>query len=254
MFLGILNLLFRRRFARRHKAPVYICGGELPPVEAEQGEEEAGEDDFDAEHEAGGRGQREAEHAGGGEVAEAGGVPQVKCVAEDAGADEQQEAAEQQAGFEGDVFEDAIVGGVAREEAFLGAEDAGGDGEDGDVRADEDQAECVGEGVDVEGVGSSGEVDGQRAGEERGGEEQPDGERGQAGIEEEPARAVEQQEAEVTPAVDLTTISEANSMPVVRRLSARMRSRRKARRPQWKSPTGMRKKMRPAAESTGLPR
>ena len=36
--------------------------------------------------------------------------------------------------------------------------------------------------------------------------------------------------------------------------SARIRSRRKARRPQWKSPIGVPKKVRPRKLSTGLPR
>jgi hypothetical protein len=49
-----------------------------------EAEEEAAEDGLDAEHEAGGRGQREAKHALGGEVAEAGAVPDVDGVAEDA--------------------------------------------------------------------------------------------------------------------------------------------------------------------------
>ena len=43
-------------------------------------------------------------------------------------------------------------------------------------------------------------------------------------------------------------------MPVVRRFSPRIESRRKARSPQWKSRTGIEKKTRPTAESTGLPR
>ena len=52
----------------------------------------------------------------------------------------------------------------------------------------------------------------------------------------------------------LTTISLANSIPGVRRSRASIRSRRKARRPQWKSLTGMRKSSRPTHDSTGLPR
>ena len=50
-----------------------------------------------------------------------------------------------------DVVEDALELWVWREEALLRAEDPGTDGEDGDVGSDEDKAEGVGEGVDVEG-------------------------------------------------------------------------------------------------------
>ncbi len=58
-----------------------IC---LAAVHAQEAEEEAAEDGFDAEHEAGGGRQGEAKHALGGEVAEAGAVPDVYGVAQDA--------------------------------------------------------------------------------------------------------------------------------------------------------------------------
>ena len=96
----------------------------------------------------------------------------------------------------------------------------------------------------------------------------------QSGVEKQPARAEQQQETQVAPAVApgaqvrravaavgrsvvgtspirspasaaLTTISLANSMPGVTRPSRRMASREKPRRPQWKSPIGMRKNSRP---------
>ena len=54
--------------------------------------------------------------------------------------------------------------------------------------------------------------------------------------------------------VAFTTISLANSMPVAWRPSSIALSRRKPRRPQWKSPILLRKNRRPAKESTGLPR
>ncbi len=57
------------------------------------------------------------------------------------------------------------------------AEDAGADGEDGDVGSDEDEAERVGEGVDVEGPAA----DGLRAGEEPEREEDADEEGDDAG-------------------------------------------------------------------------
>ena len=53
--------------------------------------------------------------------------------------------------------------------------------------------------------------------------------------------------------VAFTTISLANSMPVVRRPSAEMLAPN-PRIPQWKSPLGLRKNSRPKLVSTGLPR
>ena len=50
-------------------------------------------------------------------------------------------------------------------------------------------------------MGSSGEVDGQRSGEEGCGEHEAQEQRCDAGIEEEPARAVEEKKAQVTPAI-----------------------------------------------------
>src|SRR5271155_5001810 len=86
---------------------------------------------------------------------------------------------------------------VGREEAFLCAEDLGADGKDRDVCADEDEAKRVGEGVDVEGPAADRAGFGQQP--ER--DEEADHECNNAWDEEEPARAVEEQEAEVTPAV-----------------------------------------------------
>jgi len=54
--------------------------------------------------------------------------------------------------------------------------------------------------------------------------------------------------------VALTTSSLANSMPVACRPSFITLSRRKPRRPQWKSPILLPKKSRPTKLSTGLPR
>ena len=51
----------------------------------------------------------------------------------------------------------------------------------------------------------------------------------------------------------LTTISEANSMPCVRRCMRSRASRVKARIPQWESETHVWKKSRSMPESTGLP-
>src|SRR5205823_3630103 len=81
--------------------------------------------------------------------------------------------------------------------AFLGSEDAGADGEDGDVGSDEDEAEGVGEGVDVEGPAA----DGLRAGEKPKRDDEADKESDDAGVEEEPAGAEEEKETKVTPAV-----------------------------------------------------
>ena len=53
---------------------------------------------------------------------------------------------------------------------------------------------------------------------------------------------------------DLTSISLANSMPVVRRSIRTAAAREKPRRPQWKSPQPVLKRNRPTAERTGLPR
>ena len=54
--------------------------------------------------------------------------------------------------------------------------------------------------------------------------------------------------------VAFTTISEANSMPVVWSPSPSIASFRKPRRPQWKSPDGLPKKSRPIPVNTGFPR
>ena len=51
-----------------------------------------------------------------------------------------------------------------------------------------------------------------------------------------------------------TTISLANSIPGVASPSSSTLSLRKARIPQWKSPTGIWKNRRPSMDSTGLPR
>ncbi len=77
------------------------------------------------------------------------------------------------------------------------AEDAGADGEDGDVGSDEDQTERVGKGVDVEGPAA----DRLGAGEKPEGDEEAHEKSDDAGVEEEPAGAEEEEEAEVTPAV-----------------------------------------------------
>ncbi len=53
--------------------------------------------------------------------------------------------------------------------------------------------------------------------------------------------------------VALTTISLANSIPVVLRPMRSIASFRKPRMPQWKSEIGTRKKRRPRKERTGLP-
>ena len=131
-------------------------------VHAEEAEEEAAEDGFYAEHEAGGGWQGKAEHALGGEVAEACAVPDVNGVAEDDKADEEEGGAEDEADFEVDVVEDALELWVGGQEAFLGAEDTGADSEDADVGSDEDEAEGVGEGVDVEGPAADGLRTGQK--------------------------------------------------------------------------------------------
>ena len=65
------------------------------------------------------------------------------------------------------------------------------------MRADQHQAERVGQRVDIEAV----RANHQRSGQQRGGEDKSHQKRGQSRVEEEPARAVEQQEAEMTPAV-----------------------------------------------------
>ncbi len=95
------------------------------------------------------------------EVAESGAVPDVQGKAEDAETDQQEHATEDESYFEVDVVEDTLELRVGGQEAFLGAEDAGADGEDGDVGSDEDEAQRVGEGVDVEGPAA----DGLRAGQ-----------------------------------------------------------------------------------------
>ena len=112
-------------------------------------------------------------------------------------ADKQESGAEDEADFEIDVVEDALELWVGRQEAFLGAEDAGADGEDGDVGSDEDEAEGVGKGVDVEGPAA----DGLGAGEKPERDDESDEKRDDAGVEEEPAWAEEEKEAEVTPAI-----------------------------------------------------
>ena len=65
-------------------------------------------------------------------------MPEEESVGEDRRTDEQEETAEEQAGLEGDEPEEAFELRVGWEETFLGAEDFGGDGEDGDVGSDEE--------------------------------------------------------------------------------------------------------------------
>ena len=59
-------------------------------LHAEEAEEEAAEDGLDAEHEAGGGGERKAKHMLGREIAESSGVPDVQGVAEDRRAEQKQ--------------------------------------------------------------------------------------------------------------------------------------------------------------------
>jgi hypothetical protein len=54
--------------------------------------------------------------------------------------------------------------------------------------------------------------------------------------------------------VALITISDAYSMPVVRSAMRRKASAETPRMPQWKSRAGQPKRIRPAPESSGLPR
>ena len=183
---GAVGLTFRLRGG--------VC---LAAIHAQQAEKEAAEDGFDAEHEAGGRGQREAEHALGREIAEAGAVPDVYGVSEDARADQQKRAAEDETNFKIDVVEDAFELWVGWKKTFLRSEDAGADGEDGDVGSDEDEAERVGEGVDVEGPAAERLWAGQKPERDDEAHEKSD----DAGVEEEPARAEEKKEAEMTPTI-----------------------------------------------------
>src|SRR5207244_7453112 len=115
-------------------------------------------------------------------IAEACAVPDVDGVAEDAETDQKKGAAEDQTYFKIDVVEDALELWVRREEAFLCAEDAGADCEHGDVSADENEAEGVGEGVDVEGPA----VDGLGAGEKPERDDEAREKSDDAGVEEEP--------------------------------------------------------------------
>jgi hypothetical protein len=107
----------------------------------------------------------------------------VYGVAEDDDADQQKCAAEDEADFEIDVVEDSLELRIGWEEAFLRAEDARADGEDGDVGSDEDEAERVGECVDVEGPAA----DGLRAGKKPERDDQADEKRDDTRVEEQPA-------------------------------------------------------------------
>ena len=118
-------------------------------------------------------------------------MPDVKGVAEDADTKQKKCGSEQQTYFEIDVVEDALELWIGREKAFLCAEDARADGEDGDVGSDEDEAESVGECVDIEGPAT----DGLWTGDEPEREKDADEEGDDAGNQEEPARAKEQEKA-----------------------------------------------------------
>jgi len=118
-------------------------------------------------------------------------------VAEQPRSHKQQKASEDEAGLERDVPEDGVEARVFRQEAFHAAEDLGADCEDGDVRPDDDEEERIGKRVDVKSpvadrLGSTNKPDR---------ENQPDDEADDAGIKKQPARAVEQKESQVTPAI-----------------------------------------------------
>ena len=165
-----LGTVFSQETASTEPNPIHSKRkNALAAVEAEEAQEEAGEDDLEAKHEGSGGGEGEAQEAVGAHVAEAGGVPEIYGVDEDRGSTKEEEAAEEEADLQGDGLEESFELGIGREEAFLGAEDLGGDGKDGDMGSDENQAEGVGEGVDIEGVGSAAEMQGARSEQERGG-------------------------------------------------------------------------------------
>ena len=115
----------------------------------------------------------------------------------DADAGEHQQHADDQAGFEGDVAEPAFEAFVFGEEAFGDGEDLGGDAEEDELEAEENGGGHVGERVDAEVDVAERALCGQQPGHHA---EADDHER-EAGVEEEPARRIHQQEAEVAPAV-----------------------------------------------------
>ena len=124
-------------------------------------------------------------------------MPDVEGVGEDAETNQKKCGSEEQTYFEIDVVEDALELWVRWKKALLRAEDAGADGEDRDVGSDEDEAESVGEGVDIEGPATDCLWAGDQPEREDDAEEKCE----DAGIEKEPAWTKEKKEAKVTPAV-----------------------------------------------------